>query len=186
MKLSSTAALFALAAAQGANAVDFDFRELEGLWESPSQVIGGSTNTGLTTLATVQCEATGDFRKAMCEITGVINDSSLCLAAPGNNAVADGKFILDQFDADTGMTKVLMINVNCCSPNPTIGCSAMPSAGIGEGMLNLQLTMLPGKSNNHVRAIEAKLGTGPSDDPFGTLEVDVQFRRTAGGFKSYN
>uniref|UniRef100_A0A6U0J4R0 Plastid lipid-associated protein/fibrillin conserved domain-containing protein n=1 Tax=Minutocellus polymorphus TaxID=265543 RepID=A0A6U0J4R0_9STRA len=193
MKLSTTAAVLALAAAQGVNAVDFDFREFEGLWENPNAVID-SVNSGLTALASVQCEATGDFRKAMCEVTAVINDSALCLDADNVNAVnavAEGKFIMDQFDEESGETKVLMINVKCCDPGADAaaannGCVPMPDRGIGAGMLNAQLTMLAGKSNNNVRAIDAKLGTGPSNDPFDTLEIDIQFRRTAGGFKSYN
>ena len=197
MKLSTTAALFALAATKGANAIDFDFRDFEGLWESPSQVyvkdtlLGNPPNTvtDLEALATVQCKATGDFRKAMCELTAVINESILCPTGPDTdniNAVGDGKFILDQFDADTGKTKVLMLNVNCCDTNTTIGCNPMQNIGLGAGMINAQLTMLPGKSNNHVRAIEAKFGTGSSSKPFDALEIDVQYRKIAGGFKSYD
>ena len=198
MKLSTTAALFALAAAQGANAIDFDFRDFEGLWESPEQVVisgGTERRLGKTTLATVQCGATGDFRKAKCDVNAVIEDSPLCRSNSLGfvNAVADKMFILDQFDADSGETKVLMINVNCCNPatanaaDPNNGCEPLADIwGHGEGMLNAQFTMLPGKSNNHVRAIFAKLGAGPSSDPFDDLEVDVTFRRTAGGFKSYD
>ena len=195
MKLSTTAALFALAAAKGATAVDFDFRDFEGLWESPSLVyvkgLGNAPNTvtGAESLGTVQCKATGDFRKAMCEFTAVFTEGDFCaaaLGAQGPNAVADGKLILDQFDADTGKTKVLMLNVNCCNTNSTIGCAPMPNLGLGPGMVNAQFTMLPGKSNNHVRAIEAKFGTGTSSKPFDSLEAKVQYRKIAGGFKSYD
>ena len=184
MKISATAALFALAASTpGANAVDFDFRDFEGLWEGTDPVVksAGDLRIGQTVLATVQCGATGDFRKASCDVIAVIEAAPLC---GGRNAVAEKMFILDQFDADTGMTDVLTLDVKCCTP---AGCAAMPDTGLGpgEGKLHGQFTMLPGKSNNHVRAITAKIGAGPSSDPFDLLEVDVQLRRTAGGFKSY-
>ena len=126
----------------------------------------------------------------MCELSAVLTNASLC-DVNGNqpNAVAEAQFILDQFDADTGMTKVLMGNVNCCSPDSAIGCSAIAitniDQGLTDGMMNFQLTMLPGKSNNHVRAIAAKFGGG-DDEPFDIIEADLQLRRTAGGFKSYN
>ena len=89
------------------------------------------------------------------------------------------KFILDQFDADTGSTKVLMVTAKCCDDQSV----CLPATPV---MLNAQFTMLPGKSNNHVRAIDVKLGSGPSDKPFDDIEMTTQLRRTAGGFKSYN
>ena len=52
-------------------------------------------------------------------------------------------------------------------------------------MINAQFTMLPGKNNNYVRAIDAKVGGG-NDDPFDGTEINLQLRRTAGGFKSYD
>ena len=184
MKLSTTAAVLALAAAQGANAIDFDFRNFEGLWESNSgtfAVAGGAPATSpLGTLATVTCEATGDFRKAMCEMTAVVNESPACVGYP--NLVIEGKWILDQFDADTGATKVLMFNTKCCNSEAgaDVGkCEDGPDLGIGPSMINAQLTMLAGKSNNYVRAIDVKVG---GDD----LNVNLQLRRTAGGFKAYD
>ena len=185
MKLSTTAALFALAAAQGANAIDFDFRNFEGLWESPSAAVDG-VDVGKTTLATVTCEATGDFRKAMCEMTAVVNESPACVGYP--NLVIEGKWILDQFDADTGATKVLMFNTKCCNSEAgaDVGkCEDGPDLGIGPSMINAQLTMLAGKNNNYVRAIDVKVGGG-DDKPFDETEIDYQLRRTAGGFKAYD
>ena len=180
--ISATAALLALAATTpGANAVDFDFREFEGLWEGTDPVITSPVDArlGQTVLATVKCGATGDFRKASCDVIAVVEAAPLC---GQRNAVAEKMFILDQFDPDTGMTDVLTLDVKCCTPT---GCDEMPDTGLGPGALHGQFTMLPGKSNNHVRAITAKIGAGPSSDPFDLLEVDVQLRRTAGGFKSY-
>ena len=116
MKLSAPAAVLALAAsAQRVSATDFDFRDFEGLWESTSGTIGADT-ISKETLATVVCEATGDFRKAMCEMTAVINDFPGGCNATYPNLVIEGKWILDQFDADTGETKVLMLNTKCCNP----------------------------------------------------------------------
>ena len=196
MKLSTTAAVLALAAAQGANAIDFDFRNFEGLWESDYGTLavdgGAPRTTGLGTLATVTCEATGDFRKAMCEMTAVVNDFvsdaglPLCNAASPNLDI-EGKWILDQFDADTGETKVLMLNTKCCNPAAAAGaeCAAGPDLGIGASMINAQFTMLPGKNNNYVRAIDGKVGGG-TDEPFDAYEIDLQLRRTAGGFKAYD
>ena len=181
MKLSTTAAVLALAAAQGANAIDFDFRNFEGLWESPFGTIGANT-IAKETLATAVCEATGDFRKAMCEMTAVINDFPGGCNATYPNLVIEGKWILDQFDADTGETKVLMLNTKCCG---VYGCLALPDLGIGAGMANAQFTMLPGKNNNYVRAIDAKIGGG-TDEPFDETEINLQLRRTAGGFKAYD
>ena len=187
MKLSTTAAVLALAAAQGANAIDFDFRNFEGLWESTSGTIGADT-ISKETLATVVCEATGDFRKAMCEMTAVVNDPPIALCSAGLNLVIEGKWILDQFDADTGETKVLMLNTKCCNPAASAaatGCVGGPDLGMGASMINAQFTMLPGKNNNYVRAIDAKIGGG-TDDPFDEIEINLQLRRTAGGFKSYD
>ena len=141
----------------------------------------GDLRLGQTVLATVQCGATGDFCKASCDVIAVIEETPLC---GGANAVVEKMFILDQFDADTGMTDVLTLDVKCCTP--TAGCAAIPDTGLGEGKLHDLFTMLAGKSNNHLRAITAKIGAGPSSDPFDLLEVDVQLRRTAGGFKSYD
>lgn len=180
MKISATAALLALAAtAQGANAVDFDFREFEGLWEGTDPVARSADDlrVGKKILATIQCGATGDFRKASCDVIFVLEEAPLC---GGGNAVVETMFILDQFDADTGMTDVLTLDAKCCTPGA--GCVARPDTGLGPHGL---FTLLPGKSNNHVRAIAAKIGAGPSSDPFDQNEVDVQLRRTAGGFKSY-
>jgi len=187
MKLSTTAAVLALAAAQGANAIDFDFRNFEGLWESPFGTIGANT-IAKETLATAVCEATGDFRKAMCEMTAVINDFPGGCNATYPNLVIEGKWILDQFDADTGETKVLMLNTKCCNPAASAaatGCVDGPDLGMGASMINAQFTMLPGKNNNYVRAIDAKVGGG-NDDPFDGTEINLQLRRTAGGFKSYD
>ena len=167
MKINSAtaAALLALAATTpGASAVDFDFRDFEGLWEGQWE--------GLTVLATIKCGATGDFRKASCDIIGVVEEAPLC---GQRDAVVEKMFILDQFDADTGMTDVLTLNMKCCTPD---GCVESPDTGLGPGALHGQFTILPGKSNNHVRAITARLGDG-------SLQADVQLRRTAGGFKSY-
>ena len=193
MKLSTTAAVLALAAAQGANAIDFDFRNFEGLWESNHATITGTRFSGATitrkmgTLATVQCEATGDFRKAMCNMTAVANEFGKCVNSDATypNLVIEGKWILDQFDADTGETKVLMLNTKCCSVD---GCQVGddgPDLGTGSGMVNAQFTMLAGKNNNYVRAIDAKIGGG-TDTPFKDTEIDLQLRRTAGGFKAYD
>lgn len=192
MKLSTTAALFALAAAQGANAIDFDFRDFEGLWESADlNVVKAASSTdqgqtGLSTLSTFSCKATGDFRKAMCEFDIVIPDSEsykdnfICedvIDSVKATPVLEGKLILDQLDADTGVTKTLLVPAKCCSDDST--CSP------ADKNLNVVLTMLPGKSNNHVRAIEAKVGLGSSSKPFGNVETTFQLRRKAGGFKSY-
>lgn len=160
MKLSTTAALFALAAAQGANAVDFDFRDFEGLWEGP-----GSADTD-GTLATVTCGATGDFRKAMCELEAITENFSGC---GGDTAVFEGKWILDQFDAEAGTMDEIMLSLKCCS---TTGCTDPVDA-------ELQATMLAGKSNKYVRAIDVTI-TSEND------EFNGQLRKTAGGFKSYD
>ena len=195
MKISATAAVLALAAAsaQRVSATDFDFRDFEGLWESNHATFTGTRAMGTTitrkmgTLATVQCEATGDFRKAMCEMTAVANEFGKCVSTNATypNLVIEGKWILDQFDADTGETKVLMLNTKCCSVD---GCQVGddgPDLGTGSGMVNAQFTMLAGKNNNYVRAIDAKIGGG-TDEPFDINEIDLQLRRTAGGFKSYD
>lgn len=132
-------------------------------------------------LATIQCKATGDFRKAMCEFIGVAAESDVFCPTRGKNAKFDGKFILDQFDAETGKTPVMMLDIWCCNPQNSPECvPAVPST------LNYQLAMLPGKSNNHVRAIQGKFGAGTDSDPFGAFEADVQLRKIAGGFKSYD
>jgi len=172
MKLSTTAAaVLALAAAQGANAIDFDFRDFEGLWESA----GGPQSDGV--LATVTCGATGDFRKAMCELEAVISEElRLCSSS---SAVVKGRWILDQFDADTGMTDDIMVSMKCCDParRPRI-CHDLEDA-------ELQATMRAGKSNRYVRAIDVTI-TAPGVTPPTPVVLFVQMRKTAGGFKSYN
>lgn len=165
MKLSTTAAaVLALAAAQGANAIDFDFRDFEGLWESA----GGPQSDGV--LATVTCGATGDFRKAMCELEAVMSQElRLCPSSP--SAVVEGKWIMDQFDADTGMTDEIMVSMKCCN----VTCD-------DPGDAELQATMRAGKSNRYVRAIDVTI-TAPGVTP---PTLFVQMRKKAGGFKSYN
>ena len=95
-------------------------------------------------------------------------------------AVLEGKLILDQLDADTGVTSTLLVPAKCCDDNSD--CSPAGSN------LNVVLTMLPGKSNNHVRAIQMQFGhdNGDADKPFEVYESKLQLRRIAGGFKSYD
>ena len=108
--------------------------------------------------------------------------------------------MLDQLNADTGVVDGLMCDVQCCgysgcSDYPWEGLTALynsfnPTNPIGVAgafgpQVNVKFALLPGKSNNHVRAIEAKVGLGSSSKPFGNVETTFQLRRKAGGFKSY-
>ena len=197
MKFSATAAILPFVMLQGALAIEFDIRDFEGLWESneidivrfdtppipgfvppvPGQLVG------VKSLGSIQCEATGDFRKVMCDFT---------LVQPGPTCPQGGafrvKFILDQFDADTGKTKVLKGNGQCCDP-ATAACVDLPA--VPGASPNFQLSLLPGKSNKHVRALSVTFGVpdlaSPDDDePFETIESTFQMRKTGGGFKSYD
>ena len=112
-------------------------------------------------MTTFSCKATGDFRKAMCEFTAVIDDlndddySDLCADDPDfyNTAKISGKFILDQFDADKGVTKVMQANFQCCDYDtpfqqgrPVCQDSVLPIVldnSLTDGEINYQLTMLP-------------------------------------------
>ena len=83
--------------------------------------------------ANFKCKATGDFRKAMCEYTWVVQSDQPCfLAAAGalpnrnpnhNTGIVKCQFMLDQFDADTGKVDELMCDVECCGFD---GCSPYP------------------------------------------------------------
>lgn len=101
------------------------------------------------------------------------------------------KFSLDQFDADTGKTGILRGSGRCCDPAtadkslPNSGCFDLPFNP------NFQMTMLPGKSNKHARAIDVTFGApnllDPNDDePFASAEANFQLRKIGGGFKSYD
>ena len=224
MKLSATAAVLALAAsAQRVSATDFDFRDFEGLWETPdvqtninSGALGGYGLSSFSVLTTFVCEATGDFRKAMCEMTSITNEGCVLgqqpiddpnpfpLVPPGyDTAVQKCKFMLDQFDAETGKVGPLMCDLQCCGSD---GCSDFPwtAAAIvyndlaGETLpldalgpqMNVELTMLAGKNKNSVRAIEVVQKPMISDEGQTIVPELTQFayvfqsRKTAGGFKS--
>ena len=198
MKFLTTAAILSLAVAQGVYAVDFDFRDFEGLWESNevevvrfdldftdlppdivplAQPLTQGQLVGVQSLGSIQCQATGDFRKAMCDFT-FRQPLPIC-----PNAVIGAKFILDQFDASTGKTKVLKARGRCCDA-ATSNCFDLPTP-------NIQLTLLAGKSNKHVRAMSVTFGApdlaNPDDDkPFEQAEANFQMRKTGGGFKSYD
>ena len=216
MKLSATAAVLALAAsAQRVSATDFDFRDFEGLWETPdvqtninSGALGGYGLSSFSVLTTFVCEATGDFRKAMCEMTSITNEGCVfgqpILVPTGyDTAVQKCKFMLDQFDAETGKVGPLMCDLECCG---SYGCSDFPwavaaivyndlaNATLPEGALgpqmNVELTMLAGKNKNSVRAIEVVQKPMISDEGQTIVPELTQFayvfqsRKTAGGFKS--
>ena len=132
MKISATAAVLALAAAaQRVSATDFDFRDFEGLWETTDVQISldtGNTSVYGTTPANIlgnfNCKKTNDFRKAMCELTAVTQADQGCLGGqtfPGplvsagrSTAVQKCKFMMDQFDAETGKVDPLMCDLQCC------------------------------------------------------------------------
>ena len=145
MKISTStvlATIAALASAQGAAAVDFDFRSFEGLWESKSCCGVGPETTDPTT---IKCYSTGNFLKAMCETSTVLLNDQLCVGVYGqqigpgvfNNAVLSNKFSLDQFDADTGIAKDIKTEIQCCGPNGNGGTGCLPYPWLG-----LQLTAL--------------------------------------------
>jgi hypothetical protein len=217
--------LLALSCAQRASAIDFDFRNFEGLWEGvdvlqpiPSGPTTSFSAVDSTGLAVFTCEATGDFRKAVCKTTSVIESESFCFVKSegGTGITGDGsghisavskcEFMLDQFDADTGKTDVLMCSIQCCGAEEvndstctdypwTLVASAwndetgatLPNDALGPQLL-VEYTMLPGKNNNNVRAIDIVQQPMYSDavpsgeNPF---KLGYQIRKTAGGFKSY-
>ena len=226
MKLSATAAVLALAAsAQRVSATDFDFRDFEGLWETPdvqtninSGALGGYGLSSFSVLTTFVCEATGDFRKAMCEVTSVTPANEGCvlgqqaigdpnpfpLVPPGyDTAVQKCKFMLDQFDAETGKVGPLMCDLQCCGSDGcsdfpwtaaaivynTLANATLPEDALGPQM-NVELTMLAGKNKNSVRAIEVVQKPMISDEGLTAVPVLTEFayvfqsRKTAGGFKS--
>ena len=233
MKISpaTSTAVGLLALSSGANAIDFDFRNFEGLWEGldvlqplPSGPTTSFSQVDSTGLVVFNCEATGDFRKAVCKTTSVVESEDFCYAksnigspAFGDlpaihpdisghlSAVSKCEFMLDQFDADTGKTDVLMCSIQCCgSAEFGSTCSDYPwglavrqwnfetGATLPDGALGPQIlveyTMLPGKNNNNVRAIEVVSQLMTSDDvPSGItpFKAESQIRKTAGGFKSY-
>ena len=185
-----------------------------------SVTTGGTDTYGTTAAnlnALFSCKATGDFRKAICETTSVIPDEEVCTVA--NQASGSGhvtavqkcKFMLDQLDADTGEVDELMCDVQCCG---STGCSDYPWAvltgaynliAVAEGyppllgpeaatafgpQVNTKLSLLPGKSNNHVRAIQVTQAPMYSDFAQGVFPSELQpfaytfqLRRVAGGFK---
>lgn len=199
MKLPTTAAILSLAMTQGARAIDFDFRDFEGLWESneveivrvdldavlPPGVVPPpfppptpGRHAGIKCLGSIQCQATGDFRKAMCDFA-LTEPVPIC-----PRGVFSVQFILDQFDAGTGKTKILKGNGQCCDGSAT-NCFDLPL------IPNFQLSLLAGKSNKHVRAMSVTFGVpdmaNPDDDkPFEQAEANFQMRKTGGGFKSYD
>ena len=220
MKLSATTtAVLALAAAsaQHVSATDFDFRDFEGLWETTPNCkkgidTGNTSDYGLppaNLLTTFVCEATGDFRKAVCEMTSVTPAHQGCIS--GLWIVPDGyytavqkcKFMLDQFDAETGKVGPLMCDLQCCSSG---GCSDYPwlnvartynflaNAELSDNALgpqmNVEITMLAGKNKNSVRAIQVVQQPMISDEGQAKLSgarpfaFEFQIRKTAGGFKS--
>ena len=225
MKLSSSAnaavlALVAAYASKGADAANFDFREFEGLWEGLDVLTAvgtGETATYGTGTApanihtSFDCKATGDFRKAMCEATSSIQGGSCQLRGntgpnPRNTLVQKCKFILDQFDGDTGKVDPLMCEVQCCGYD---GCDEFPfeliAAAYGSitgaavppnafgPQVNVELTMLAGKNKNSVRAIEVVQQPMISDEAqalapsgFQPFKYEFQIRKTGGGFKSYD
>ena len=233
MKISpaTTTAVGLLALSSGANAIDFDFRNFEGLWEGvdvlqplPSGPTTSFSQVDSTGLVVFNCEATGDFRKAVCKTTSVVESEDFCFvksnigipafgglpAIPPDisghfSAVSKCEFMLDQFDADTGKTDVLMCSIQCCgSAEFGSTCSdypmdlaarqwnfetgaTLPDDALGPQIL-VEYTMLPGKNNNNVRAIEVVSQLMTSDDvPSGItpFKAESQIRKTAGGFKSY-
>lgn len=173
MKTTFAASSLALSCIlRGVNAIDFDFRDFEGLWQAtnaevvtfnidPTQIplppgiaappfrpTPGQT-VAVTSLGSVQCRATGDFRKAMCELTLIPEQIPIC-----PRGIFNLKFSLDQFDADTGKTGILRGSGRCC--DPATADKSLPNSGCFDFPFNpnFQMTMLPGKSNKHARAID--------------------------------
>lgn len=204
MKISSNLSLFGAVAALSAGsaeAVDFEFRNFEGLWESVSvERRAPPANSDPTTF---KCYATGNFLKAVCETTTVLTGDALCsdVFGPGGpfpngrvNAVLTNKFSLDQFDAETGIAKDLEADLECCGSN---GCQVYPweifqqqgypgvpttPGAVGPKVI-ATIEQIPGKSNRHVKSIKATvLPQGVDADAY---EPDVDFLyKVAGGFKS--
>ena len=95
MKLSTAAyTVLAFGAAQSAQAADFDFRNFEGWWEAPYPLA-----TGAQTMNTLfKCEATGDWKKVVCEFTISIPSDVYCPG--GRPSIVDFEFMLSQFSAE--------------------------------------------------------------------------------------
>ena len=196
MKLSTNAVALALAiAAQHATAMDFDFRNFEGLWES----VVGPISTKNTVLGVFTCKATGDFLKAVCDVTFAAGDDVFCEQRyrPTNGlyptSVLTGKFSLDQFDAETGETGALYFDLQCCGAG---GCKAYPYdlAAIANGLpsdspllsqlgpqTEIKLRQVPGKNANNIRGVEVIY---PAPAGLGISSVTDLYMKTAGGFKS--
>lgn len=147
------------------------------------------------------------------EVCTVANDVNAGLVSRSGHVtgVQKFKFMLDQLDADTGEVDELMCDVQCCG---STGCSDYPWAvltnaynliAVAEGyppllgpeaatafgpQVNTKLALLPGKSNNHVRAIQVTQAPMYSDFARGIFPSGLQpfaytfqLRRVAGGFK---
>ena len=186
--------------AGSAEAVDFEFRNFEGLWESVSkEARAPPANSDPTTF---KCYATGNFLKAVCETTTVLTGDALCSAVfgPGGfdngrvNAVLTNKFSLDQFDAETGVAEDLEADLQCCGSD---GCQVYPwDAFQAQGYPGVPVTpgdvgprviatieQIPGKSNRHVKSIKATVR--PQGVDADVYEADVDFLyKVGGGFKS--
>lgn len=191
MKLSTNAVALALAvAAQHAAAMDFDFRNFEGLWES----VIGSISRENTDLGVFKCGATGDFLKAVCDVTFAAGDDVFCAqeytCGCYPTSVLTGKFSLDQFDAETGETGALYFDLQCCGAG---GCKAYPYALAAEanglpqplasqvkGPTEIKLRQVPGKNANNIRGVEVVY---PAPAGSGISSVTDLYMKTAGGFK---
>ena len=183
-----------------AEAVDFEFRNFEGLWESVSrETRSPAANSDLTTF---KCYATGNFLKAVCETTTVLTGDALCATVNGPdgdnngrvNALLTNKFSLDQFDAETGIAKDLQADLQCCGID---GCQLYPwgvyqtllypgvptaPGSVGPKVI-ATIEQQPGKSNRHVRSLKVTIRPEGVDPETSVPDVDILFK-VAGGFKS--
>lgn len=190
-----------------AEAVDFEFRNFEGLWESVSRESRSpATNSDPSTF---KCYATGDFLKAVCETTTVLTGDALCARVNGPvgdgvntglnntkvNALLTNKFSLDQFDAETGIAKDLLADLQCCGSDgcelypwavyQTLGYPGVPTPGSGSVGPRVIATIeqQPGKSNRHVRSLKVTIRPEGVDVKTAVPDVDNLYK-VAGGFKS--
>ena len=131
LNLSLVGAVAALSSGR-VEAVDFEFRNFEGLWESVSREARFPPVNRVTSDPTsFKCYATGNFLKAVCETTTVLTGDETCFNVFGPrqpNALLTNKFSLDQFDAETGIAKDLEADLQCCGTD-NVGvnrCSVYP------------------------------------------------------------
>ena len=202
MKTSLTLPLVGAVAAMSSGtvpAVDFEFRNFEGLWESVSRE--ARSPAANSDPSTFECYATGNFLKAVCETTTVLTGDALCAIVNGGpsgngrvNALLTNKFSLDQFDAETGIAKDLPADLQCCGID---GCELYPwdvyqtlmypgvpttPGSVGPKVI-ATIEQQPGKSNRHVRSLKVTIRPEGVDPETSVPDVDILFK-VAGGFKS--